>query len=178
MAELRPPADSCNKVNKPALIEVHRGVRLLLLNSITVMVAFSVPGSSSAPKEPGLRRWVAGRVCAPFLAAETIRSINGTAKTMVELRYFLTSVTDAPEVLARAIRKHWTIGNNLHWVLDVTFREDKSRVRDRIAARNLTVPLKITLNLISRDPLSKTSKRGKRKQAGWNDKYMLQLLRT
>ena len=83
-----------------------------------------------------------------------------------------------PRFLAGAIRKHWTIENNLHWVLDVTFREDESRVRDRIAARNLAVLRKIALNLISRDQASKTSKRGRRKQAAWNDNYMLQLLRT
>jgi len=112
------------------------------------------------------------------LAVETIRSINGTAKTVAEWRYYLTSGRDAPEVLAGAIRKHWTIENNLHWVLDVTFREDESRVRDRIAARNLAVLRKIALNLISRDQASKTSKRGRRKQAAWNDNYMLQLLRT
>ena len=68
--------------------------------------------------------------------------------------------------------------HNLHWVLDVTFREDESRVRDRIAARNLAVLRKIALNLISRDQASKTSKRGRRKQAAWNDNYMLQLLCT
>ena len=58
-----------------------------------------------------------------------------------------------------------------------TFREDESRVRDRIAARNLAVLRKIALNLISRDQSSKISKRGRRKQAAWNDNYMLQLVR-
>lgn len=58
-----------------------------------------------------------------------------------------------------------------------TFREDESRVRDRIAARNLAVLRKIALNLISRDQSPKISKRGRRKQAAWNDNYMLQLLR-
>ncbi len=111
------------------------------------------------------------------LAVETIRSINGTAKTVAEWRYYLTSGHDAHEVLAAAIRKHWTIENNLHWVLDVTFREDESRVRDRIAARNLAVLRKVALNLISRDQASKTNKRGRRKQDAWNYDYMLQLLR-
>jgi predicted transposase YbfD/YdcC len=111
------------------------------------------------------------------LAVETIRSVNGTAKTMAELRYFLTSCHDAPEVLAKAIRKPWTIENNLHWVLDVTFREDESRVRNRRAVRNLAILRKIAVNRISRDRSSKTSKRGRRKQAAWNDTYMLRLLR-
>ncbi len=47
------------------------------------------------------------------LAVETIRSVNGSARTVAELRYFLTSGHDAPEVLAKAIRKHWAIENNL-----------------------------------------------------------------
>ncbi len=113
-----------------------------------------------------------------IMAVETIRSVNGDAKTVAEIRYYLTSGNDSPEVLAKAIRKHWTIENNLHWVLDVTFREDESRVRDRVAARNLAVLRKIALNLISRDRSSRTSKRGRRKQAAWNDTYMLQLLRA
>jgi predicted transposase YbfD/YdcC len=112
-----------------------------------------------------------------IMAVETIRRVNGDAKTVAEIRYYLTSGDDSPELLAKAIRKHWTIENNLHWVLDVTFREDESRVRDRVAARNLAVLRKIALNLISRDQSSKTSKRGRRKQAAWNDTYMLQLLR-
>ncbi|MGI4809215.1 MAG: ISAs1 family transposase [Janthinobacterium lividum] len=111
------------------------------------------------------------------LGVETIRSINGTAKTVAEWRYYLTGGHDSPELLAGAIRKHWTIENNLHWVLDATFREDDSRVRDRIAVRNLAVLRKIALNLISRDQASKTSKRGRRKRAAWNDNYMLRLLR-
>ena len=64
----------------------------------------------------------------------------------------------------------------LHWVLDVTFREDDSRVRDQRAARNFAVLRKIALNLVSRDRSAKVSVRGKRKKAAWNDRYMLQLL--
>ena len=66
--------------------------------------------------------------------------------------------------------------NALHWVLDVTFREDDSRVRDRTAARNLALLRKIALNIVSRDRTSKASVRAGRKKAAWNDGYMLQLL--
>ena len=111
------------------------------------------------------------------LAVETIRSVNGSSRTVAELRYFLTSCHDAPEVLATAIRRHWGIENALHWVLDVTFGEDDSRVRDRRAARNLAILRKIAINLISRDRASRTSTRGRRKQAAWNDNYMLQILK-
>ncbi len=64
----------------------------------------------------------------------------------------------------------------LHWVLDVTFREDDSRVRDRTAARNLALLRKIALNIVGRDRTSKASVRGRRKKAAWNDAYMLKLL--
>ena len=64
----------------------------------------------------------------------------------------------------------------MHWVLDVTFREDDSRVRDRAAARNLALVRKIALNLIGRDRSSAASVRARRKRAAWNDDYMFQLL--
>ena len=110
------------------------------------------------------------------LAVETIRSISGTYKVEAEIRYFLTSCGDDPAVLARAIRRHWSVENGLHWVLDVTFREDDSRVRDRTAARNLALLRKIALNLVAKDRGSRASLRGRRKKAAWDDDYMLRLI--
>jgi predicted transposase YbfD/YdcC len=60
-------------------------------------------------------------------------------KVKSEIRYFLSSCRDDPAILGRAIRTHWAIENALHWVLNVTFREDGSRVRDQRAARNFAV---------------------------------------
>src|ERR687884_2204743 len=77
---------------------------------------------------PGLRA---------VLAVETIRGIPGRGKVKAEIRHYLSSAALPPEALAVAIRRHWAVENGLHWVLDVTFREDDSRVRDRTAARNL-----------------------------------------
>jgi predicted transposase YbfD/YdcC len=88
---------------------------------------------------PGLRT---------MLAVESIRGVNGSGTVEAEIRYFLSSCRDDPKVLIQAIRRHWTIENGLHWVLDVTFREDDSRVRDRTAARNLAILRKIAINLI------------------------------
>ena len=110
------------------------------------------------------------------LAVETIRGATGTGKVEAETRYFLTSCGDDPAVLVRAIRRHWSVENALHWVLDVTFREDDSRVRDRTAARNLALLRKIALNLVARDRSGRTSLRGRRKKAAWNDAYMLQII--
>jgi predicted transposase YbfD/YdcC len=110
------------------------------------------------------------------LAVESLRSTNSAPKVETEIRYFLSSCRDDPVVLGRAIRQHWAIENALHWVLDVTFREDDSRVRDQRAARNLAVLRKIAINLVGRDGSTKASVRARRKKAAWNDDYMLQLL--
>jgi len=117
---------------------------------------------------PGLRT---------VLAVESIRSVNSApTKVESEIRYFLSSCPDDPAVLGKAIRSHWAIENTLHWVLDVTFREDDSRVRDRTATRNLALLRKIALNIVGRDRTSKASVRARRKKAAWNDSYMLKLL--
>jgi predicted transposase YbfD/YdcC len=117
---------------------------------------------------PGLRT---------VLAVESIRSVNSApTKVESEIRYFLSSCPDSPAVLGQAIRSHWAVENALHWVLDVTFREDDSRVRDRTAARNLALLRKIALNIVGRDRTSKASVRARRKKAAWNNSYMLQLL--
>ncbi len=110
------------------------------------------------------------------LAVESIRSVHGTDKVESEIRYFLSSCRDNPTVLGAAIRAHWSIENAVHWVLDVTFREDDSRVRHRAAARNLALVRKIALNLIGRDRSSTDSVRARRKRAAWNDDYMFQIL--
>src|SRR4051812_23701566 len=110
------------------------------------------------------------------LAVETIRGVTGSGKVEAEIRYFLSSCGDDPTVLIQAIRRHWTIENGLHWVLDVTFREDDSRVRDRTAARNLAILRKVAINLMGRDRTPRISMRARRKQAAWNDDYMLALL--
>ncbi len=109
------------------------------------------------------------------LAVETIRSVTGTGKIEAEVRDFLTRCSDDPTVLAQAIRRHWSVENALHWVLDVIFREDDSRVRDRTAARNLALLRKIALNLVVRDRRNRASRRGRRKMAAWNDDYMRRL---
>jgi predicted transposase YbfD/YdcC len=112
------------------------------------------------------------------VAVEAIRGVNGSGTVQAEVRYFLSSFVGDPQVLAQAIRRHWSIENNLHWVLDVTFREDDSRVRDPTAVRNFALLRKIAINLVGQDRSTKTSLRGKRKKAAWDNNYMLQLLQT
>jgi predicted transposase YbfD/YdcC len=111
------------------------------------------------------------------LATETIRRVNGAGVVTAEIRHYLSSSTAPPEALAQAIRRHWAIENGQHWVLDVTFGEDRSRVRERCAARNLAVLRRIALDLLRADTTSKASLKGRRKTAAWDDAYMARLLR-
>jgi len=120
------------------------------------------------PAWPGLRS---------VLAVESIRSVDSApTKVESEIRYFLSSCPDGPATLGKAIRSHWAVENALHCVLDVTFREDDSRVRDRTAVRNLALLRKIALNIVGRDRTTKASVRARRKKAAWNDAYMLKLM--
>jgi predicted transposase YbfD/YdcC len=105
-----------------------------------------------------------------------VETIPGRGKVKAEIRHYLSSTKLPPEALAAAIRNHWRIENGLHWVLDVGFREDASRVRERNAARNLALLRKIALNLARADVTLKASLKGKRKYAGWDDAFMAALI--
>lgn len=93
----------------------------------------------------------------------------------VERRYYLSSLPSQARLIAHAVREHWAIENSLHWVLDVTFSEDDSRVRINHAVENFVLLRKIALNLLSSEN-STISIRGKRKIAGWNDHFLLKIL--
>jgi predicted transposase YbfD/YdcC len=111
-----------------------------------------------------------------IVQVEAERRVRG--KVTVERRYFLTSLSGvgvARRVL-RAVRRHWGIENRLHWVLDVVYNEDRSRVRCGNAAQNFSVLRQITLNLLRQSPDKKTSLRLKRKRAGWELGYLEELL--
>lgn len=96
-------------------------------------------------------------------------------KTTVELAYFITSLGPDAEVIANAVRAHWGIENQLHWVLDVSFREDQSRIRTGHAAENMAMVRHLALNLLKRDT-SKGSLRAKQKRAGWDTAFLQRVL--
>ncbi len=120
-----------------------------------------------------LRDWPGLRA---IIAIETIRQVQHQPGTHVEIRYYLTSCPDAPAVLIQAVRCHWAIENSLHGVLDVVFREDDARSRDRVATRSFAVLRKLAFNLLQQGRHQPGSLRARRRNAGWNDDYMTQLL--
>jgi predicted transposase YbfD/YdcC len=97
-------------------------------------------------------------------------------QTSEQVRYYITSLPGKARQVLSAVRAHWQIENSLHWVLDIGFREDESRVRKDHAAENLAVLRRIALNMLKRDKKTKVGIHGKRLKAGWNEAYLLQLL--
>ena len=120
-----------------------------------------------------LQQWAGLR---HVLAVETIRQLDHRTGTQCEIRYFLSSCDDPVEQQIQAIRRHWNIENRLHWVLDMSFREDECRIREANSARAFAILRKIALNFIRQDSSSKNSIRAKRKKAGWSNEYMASVL--
>jgi len=97
-------------------------------------------------------------------------------KTSVDVRYYLSSLESKADKHLHAIRTHWTIENQLHWVLDVAFDEDRCRVRKEHAAQNFTVLRHCALNLLKQETSAKCGIQAKRKKAGWSNDYLLKVL--
>jgi predicted transposase YbfD/YdcC len=91
-------------------------------------------------------------------------------------RYFLTSLTAKAKALLPIIRTHWHIENGLHWVLDIAFREDESRLRKDHGPENFAILRHIALNLLKQETTTKASIKGKRLKAGWAEDYLLKVL--
>jgi predicted transposase YbfD/YdcC len=106
---------------------------------------------------------------------EAVRERNG--QSSVERRYYLSSLGMDVNRFAHAVRSHWSIENQLHWVMDVNFKEDQSRARSGYAAENLATLRRWALNLIKADQQKKKrSLKGRMKAAGWDNRYLLHLL--
>ena len=92
-----------------------------------------------------------------------------------ETRYYISSATLGAQRAGQAVRGHWGIENRLHWVLDVTFNEDQSRLRKGFGARNMAVVRHFALNLV-RSATDKKSIKLRRKAAAWTQDYLERLL--
>jgi predicted transposase YbfD/YdcC len=106
-------------------------------------------------------------------AAVRVYEENGIEKR--DVRYYISSLRRNGPQFARAVRRHWGIENSLHWSLDMTYREDESRVRNRTFADNLSWLRRLTLGLIKQHP-GKQSNIMKRRMAGWSLDFLMQLL--
>jgi predicted transposase YbfD/YdcC len=121
---------------------------------------------------PGLSHWKVLRTIGVVVSC----CLRNGAET-VEARYYISSLKLGVKQFARAVRSHWSIENTCHWSLDVTYREDQSRIRDRHARENFAWLNRFTLSLLKQHP-GKDSLAMKRRMCGWNDDYLLQVLTT
>lgn len=112
-----------------------------------------------------------------LILVESHRTRKGI--TSVERRTYISSLDASAERLSALVRGHWNIENRLHWVLDVTFGEDRARVSDRNAAENLALLRKAALNLLERSPFEldpKMSIAMRRRLTTWRPDYLKHVL--
>lgn len=119
---------------------------------------------------PGRDLW-AGLKSIGVVVSECIRDGKETA----EVRYYISSLGLGVKRFAHAVRSHWSIENSCHWSLDVTYREDESRIRDKHLRENFAWLNRLTLSLLKQHP-GRASLAMKRRSCGWSDNFLLKVL--
>lgn len=105
---------------------------------------------------------------------ESIREVDG--ETTINKRYYLSSFNSDAQLFAHAVRSHWGVENNVHWILDVAFKEDDCPVHSDYAPENLSQLRKMSLNLLSQEKTAKIGVANKRLKAAWDNKYLAKVL--
>jgi predicted transposase YbfD/YdcC len=124
-----------------------------------------------APKDlPGFELWKGLKTVA-VVVSQCVRD----GKEVVEKRYYISSLELGVKNLARAVRGHWGVENGCHWILDVLYREDESRIREQNLRENFAWINRFTLSLLKQHP-DKSSVAMKRRSCGWNDEFLMQVL--
>ncbi len=125
---------------------------------------------------PGLEARCGYPAACGFAKIEMTRQLKSAPeKIETWTQYYIVSTIMTPERLAEVARAHWTIENQLHWVLDVVFNEDAARNRADNGPQNLAILRKVAANIL-RAETDKGSLNGKMKRAGWDDTYLRKLL--
>ena len=124
-----------------------------------------------APEElPGFMQWNGLK----SIAVATSRSLRDGQES-VEVRYYISSLTLDVQRFARAARGHWGIENSCHWSLDMTFREDESRLRERHLRENFAWLNRFALSLLKQHP-GRQSLVMKRRSCGWSDAFLMEIV--
>jgi len=105
------------------------------------------------------------------------RYFKKTGKTTKDIRYYISSLTANAKRLNEIVRQHWAVENNLHWSLDVIFKEDSSLKKKDYSAVNFNIINKVALAILEKDTSVKLSKPRKMAKAALNDEYRSKLLK-
>ncbi len=97
-------------------------------------------------------------------------------KVSIERRYFISSLQEDSALFAKSIRRHWSVENELHWVLDVSFREDESRIRRQSGAENMATLRHVSLNMLKQEKTCKKGIKAKRFKAALDTNYAEKVL--
>jgi predicted transposase YbfD/YdcC len=125
----------------------------------------------AAPEDlPGSAQWKGLK----SLGAVVSRCLRD-GKESIEVRYYISSLGVGVKRFARAVRGHWGIENSCHWSLDVTYREDESRIRDEALRENFAWLNRFTLSLLKQHP-GRESVAMKRRSCGWSNNFLLEVL--
>lgn len=172
----------CAKANQPSLLDgIEQSFALKPVSDswedtdadhgrITTRTCSVIEDLGLVPKAeqwPGLRTLVR-------VDSNTYHKASKETTTMT--RYYITSLAPDAKHIGQTVRAHWSIENQLHWQLDVSFREDASRKRKDHAAVNFNSLLKLTLTMLKKDTTTKVGIKSKRLKAGWDNEYLLQIL--
>ncbi len=124
-----------------------------------------------APEDlPGFKLWK-GLKSIGIVTSQCLRD----EKETIEVRYYISSLTVGVKRFAHAVRSHWGIENGCHWSLDITYREDESRIRNRHMRENFAWLRRLTLSLLKQHP-GRDSIAMKRRSCGWSEDFMLEVL--
>jgi predicted transposase YbfD/YdcC len=125
-----------------------------------------------APEDlPGKPQWKSLK----SVGVVTSRRVTGGQES-IEVRYYLSSLPVGVNLFARAVRGHWSVENTCHWTLDVTFREDDSRIRERVLGSNITWLYRFTLSILKQHPDRRMSLIMKRRACGWSEKFLMEVI--
>ena len=122
---------------------------------------------------PALEKWPGLHA---VIAVETIRMAHKQAPVTREYRFYLASLVRSATAFVTMIRQHWDIENKLHWSLDVTFNEDRCRIRKDHAAENMVALRHMALNLLRQASSRRLSLRQKRLLCGLDEHYLLTVI--
>lgn len=123
-----------------------------------------------------LAKWKGLQTIILIIASVYYKNGKKAGHTEYQERYYISSLAADAAIINKGVQSHWGIETKLHWVLDVAFREDDSRIRVGHADENMAIVRHIAVNKLKNEHSCKRGIKAKRKKAGWDDEYLTKVL--